>query len=155
VLTARLAHDQLATQPRVAWRKVATRHTLEHHAQRYLAQLLRRLPQSGERNRKEFRVFDIVDPHQAHVIRNANAQPTHRVHQTPRGAIVRAHNPLRALLGEHRANAQLVRWVESPRLEVIKQAISRIHRLAESGCTGIDSVCAVGLPNENDAPCAE
>lgn len=87
---ARFPHDQRAFQQDIAHGHVGAGQAVEHGTHRGLADLTGWLMQGGERDRQEAGVGDVINAHDANILRNAVAELHEAVHELAGGAVVRA-----------------------------------------------------------------
>jgi hypothetical protein len=62
-------------QQDVAGWEIGARDAIEHRCEGGVADLVRWLTQRGQRHRQQARVFDVIDPYEAHVLRDPVTKP--------------------------------------------------------------------------------
>ena len=142
-------------QEDVADGRVGPADAIQHRRERRGANLPRRLPQRGERDRQETRVLHVVNPDEPHVAGHRVAELEDRVHQPRGGPVVGAHDRVRTGGVHHEPDARDMCGIQPVHELRRDRRAPRVQRLAIARFPGMDGRRGMLDADEGNPPRSE
>ena len=142
-------------QARVTRRKRTSRDARQHHLQRGVPNLLRRLAQGRQRDGQQGRVIRVIDANEPNIFGNAMLQPPQSMHQPPGCAIVGAHDRVGLVRIHQVLHCRLIVGRQATDPSPIDGRVERVERFTISRFALVNGRCPSVRTDKRHAPRAE